>query len=459
MAIHRLAWARGLLALGAVMLTVQRAHASGFAAARFGGELGNVTATNPTALYYNPAGIAFASGTSFYVDGTVALRHASWDHPASGFEAPDPPEAPGANNGKTSLLNVFGAPMAGVAARFGKLAAGASFSVPFGGRVHWPQNESLAGNATYPLAADGIQRWHITEGALTYLYATLGVAYRTGPVAFGITGNLVHSAVSFTQAKSFNATGTPDTTTEGRDTLDVSGFEGSFGAGVMVEAIPARLWIAASYQSQPALGPMRLKGDLTLSYGGGQTTTPVTFDHALPDVWRLGARFRASPDVELRLFGDFTRWSVLVTQCIAIAGHACSVDSSGADAAMDGSVVQNMRRRWRDTFGVHAGMSRFIGSHVELFGGMAFETAASPDATLAPDLPDADNVALAAGGRFEVARTWFVGVSYTHIQYVTRDNIGKSELSAAALPTKWADGGGQYTQWIGVLNANLEKQF
>jgi long-chain fatty acid transport protein len=135
------------------------------------------------------------------------------------------------------------------------------------------------------------------------------------------------------------------------------------------------------------------------------------------------------------------------------------VAANGADAAMDGSVVQNIRRRWHDTFGVHAGVSRWLGPALELFGGLAFETAASPDATLAPDLPDADNVAVALGARWEIARAFFVGASYTHIQYMNRDNIGKSVLPNAEVPTKWPDGGGKYTQWIGVFNANLEKQF
>jgi long-chain fatty acid transport protein len=449
----------GSAVVAAVLAATGAARGSGFAAARFGGELGNVTTTNPTALYYNPAGIAFASGTSLYLDGTLALRHLSWNHPASGFEAPDPPEAPGANAGKATLFNVFGGPMAGAATRFGNFAAGASLSVPFGGRAHWPQNDALAGNATYPLAADGVQRWHITDGALTFIYATIGIGYRFGPVAVGVSGNLVHSAVRSVQAKSFNANGTPDTTSEGRDTIDVSGFSGSFGAGIMIEAVPDRLWLSASYQAQPALGPMQLHGTLTLAYGGGEITTPVTFDQALPDIWRWGARFRPSNDLELRLFGDWTRWSVFVTQCLAREGRACAVDDTGADAAMNGTVVQNIRRGWRDTFGVHAGVSRWIGPAIELFGGLAFETAASPDAMLAPDLPDADNVALGLGARFEIARAFFLGASYTHIQYVNRDNVGKSQLPEAALPTKWPDGGGKYTQWIGVVNANVEKRF
>ena len=56
------------------------ASASGNAIARFGGEHGTVNATNPTSLYYNPAGIGFADGIQLFVDGQLALRSFQWKH-------------------------------------------------------------------------------------------------------------------------------------------------------------------------------------------------------------------------------------------------------------------------------------------------------------------------------------------------------------------------------------------
>src|SRR6266545_1532736 len=165
-----------LLALiGTSTMSASVSRASGFAAARFGGELGGVTSTNPTALYYNPGGIGFSSGTSLFGDGTVALRHFSWEHPRSQYDGADPPGGEGANAGKAEVFNVFGGP-----AFFGK-------------------NDKFV-NSTFPLAADGVQRWHLTEGAVTSIYFTLGAAYRLGPVSIGIAGNLVDSSFKNTQA-------------------------------------------------------------------------------------------------------------------------------------------------------------------------------------------------------------------------------------------------------------------
>jgi long-chain fatty acid transport protein len=48
----------------AILTAASGASAAGFATARFGGEHGTVVTTNPTALYYNPAGLGFSEGVA-----------------------------------------------------------------------------------------------------------------------------------------------------------------------------------------------------------------------------------------------------------------------------------------------------------------------------------------------------------------------------------------------------------
>jgi long-chain fatty acid transport protein len=268
----------------------------------------------------------------------------------------------------------------------------------------------------------------------------------------------VRSSVLSKKAKNPLGQGDPDSEREGRVELDVDGWQGSFAAGALYEAIPGALWLGASYQAQPGLGPMQLKGTLTVIYDGASAPFPATFDQALPDIVRLGARYRPSQSVELRLFGDMTRWSVFKTQCVAVEGAECKVDATGANVGA-GGVLLNLRRKWQDTFAVRAGASYWLKPEVELFVGAGFETAATPDATLDPELADSQIVSGALGGRFQVAKSWFLGASFTQLQYLDRDNIGKSELTNAVLPTRRADGGGRYSQFISIQNANVEKQF
>src|SRR5580700_12258699 len=178
--------------------TSRDATAAGFAAAHFGGEQGSVVATNPLALYYNPAGIGFSEGIHFYLDGEIALRSATWQTVAPAPGASDQANSQYGNTGKAALFNVFAGPALGMTVQVGDhLVFGGGLFVPFGGRVHFGSNSSVptsspsvvngmtpAGSSyagcgdahapVCPLAAQGVQRWHIDNAALTFLYATVG---------------------------------------------------------------------------------------------------------------------------------------------------------------------------------------------------------------------------------------------------------------------------------------------
>jgi long-chain fatty acid transport protein len=457
-AMHRSGAALCAAALNAAaLLATPDASAAGFASARFGGELGHVTTTNATALYFNPAGIALSEGVHLYVDGTLALRGATWEH-SEPADATVPAGSEGANAGTAKLFNVFGAPMLGATLGLGRLALGAAVFVPFGGRTHWSKNAAFEGDSPYPLAADGVQRWHSIEGAITHLYGTLGAAYRVGPLSLGATINLIRSQVMSKRAKNLAGDTLPDVDSEGRVTIDVSSVHGSFGAGALLEALPGRLWLGASYQAQPGLAAMRHQGTLTIEYGGVTDVKRIDVHEALPDIMRVGARFRPVDTWELRLFGDLTRWRVSRTLCVALEGEPCLVTATGADPS-GGVIPQNNLRGWNDTIGVRAGVSHWPRPHIELFAGAGFETPANPDNTMDPEIPDANNIAGALGARWQLMSGFYVSGSYTHIQYLVRDNSGRSILTLADIPTRRPDGGGRYTQWIGVFNANVEIEF
>src|SRR5207247_1639805 len=124
------------------------------------------------------------------------------------------------------------------------------------------------------------------------LYFTLGAGVRLGPVSLGLTGNLIRSSVAFRQARSFS--GMPvDPSREGRTAIDVAGWQASVGLGAMVEAMPERLWLGASYQAQPGFGPIQLDGTLTITdESGASGSRAVTYTSALPEVFRAGLRLR-----------------------------------------------------------------------------------------------------------------------------------------------------------------------
>ena len=121
-----------------------------------------------------------------------------------------------------------------------------------------------------------------------------------------------------------------------------------------------------------------------------RTEFPVTFHQALPDVVRLGLRWRPAAAFELRLHGDHTRWSVLQTQCVSLKGEPCAV------------YPDRRRRHRRGHHGAerapplagHLGRCAWAAAptcrrSLELFAGGGYETGATPDETLEPGLIDA----------------------------------------------------------------------
>jgi long-chain fatty acid transport protein len=448
---HHLSFA--LAAVG-VLTATERAEAAGFATARFGGEHGSVVTTNPTAVYYNPAGIGFSDGAHLMLDGQIALRHVTYGRRSMPSDPTDPAMNAG-NTGVASLLNVFGAPGLGGSVKFGNLAIGGGFFVPFGGIEHWDKNDAATG-----LAVEGVQRWHAIDSSIKGIYLIAALAYRIGPISLGVSGNAILTDVAFTRAQTSSGAINSTQDQEGRSSVALSGVHGSFGAGVMAEVVPHVLWVGASYQAQPGLGRQVLNGTLDLTFPSA--TLPqqkVTFTQALPDIMRAGVRARPWEGMELRLFGDFTRWSVMKSQCLAYEGHACQVLPDGSDADPAGVVAANFRRNWNDTFSLHAGASRFFSPELEVFLGAGFETAATPDATLEPAIADATSIQGAIGARYFLGHWVHVGASYTHLAYLVRNNIGKSTLANALYPTMQLDASGKYTQWIGILGLNLEKTF
>ncbi|HWJ56257.1 MAG TPA: hypothetical protein VNR90_08550, partial [Vicinamibacterales bacterium] len=122
------------------------------------------------------------------------------------------------------------------------------------------------------------------------------------------------------------------------------------------------------------------------------------------------------------------------------------------------TTIQNIRRRWQDTYGANLGVSFWTSDAVELFAGTGFATAATPDATLDPMMPDANNLRFAIGGRVAVPGRFHVTAGLTTVKYFARDNTGRSTLSDAELPTRRPDGGGKYDLWLGLFHVSLEKQ-
>lgn len=473
------------------------AEASGIATARFGGEHGHPTTENATGIYYNPGAIALSKGTHIFADGIIALRGVTYTRPESAVDTQNNldgspnvslMEAAGANDGSANLFNVAGAPFFGVTSDFGTdfIYGGAAFYYPFGGGASWGKNDAFQNSEQYPGAYDGQQRWFAIDGSLRSAYITGALAFKIKParMTIGVSGSAIYSSLDTVRAR--NADGTdnlvsgsnPDSfiLKEGRSWLQASGWQAGFAVGLTAEPIVDKLWIGASYTSQPNVtGGMTLKGTLTNIFASapGPDETEIELTQSMPDIVRLGFRYRPIPRLELRLFADYTRWSVMDKQCVLIAnveGRKCDFDN--ADTALsdpenfgasgDGTVgvTQHLPRFFKDAGGVRLGAGYFaIPDELEVYAGVGYDSSAIPAQTVDPVLFDMDKISVSLGALWQAHEHFAMGVTLTQIIYFTLDTEGQSAFDDFESPTRQPSADGVYEQWLSVGNLYFDVSF
>lgn len=491
--------------LGTLALHAGDAQASGIGVARFGGEHGHPTTENPTGIYYNPGAIALSKGTHIFVDGTIAFRGVSYTRPASAVDAQPGgmnnvslDEAAGANDGTNKLFNVVGAPFIGATSDFGTdfFYGGLSLSVPFGGGATWNKNEAFADSEQFPGAVDGQQRWHTIDGTLRSLYITGAVAFKikAAKMTIGVSGSAIRSSIDTIRARNPDGTDNlvsgndPDmySLKEGRSWLVASGWQGGFAAGVTFEPLDDRLWIGASYTSQPnVVGGMTLKGTLTNIFAAGDaSTTDIELTQTLPDILRLGFRIRPIPRLEIRLYADYSRWSVFDKQCVLIASNPDrKCDFQNPEKAIDDpenfgglppdpapddpevgqtdviGVTQHLPRYWKDAGGVRLGVGYFFLDNLEAYIGLGYDSSAIPVQTADPSLFDMNKFSVSLGTLWQAHKHVALGVTLTQLIYLTMDTKGENALAKYQAPTRQPDANGVYKQWLTVGNLYLDISF
>ncbi|MES1175900.1 MAG: outer membrane protein transport protein [Myxococcales bacterium] len=430
------------------------ARASGFSVARFSAEHGHPTTENATALYFNPAALSQASGLHLFADLSVAVRRVTYDRVRAPTDAPDPADAQGANVGRAVLVNPLVNPVLAASLRLGKVSFGAGFFTPYGGMVNWNTRPAFAGSR-YPGIVDGVSRFQSIEGQIVTSQFMLGGALQVADtgLSLGVSLSVLRSWISDVRAWSG---GGNDVSHEGRSLLDVDGYALGFGIGALYEAKKDTLWLGLSYQSRPNVsGGMRLSGSLENDIGG-PSSSHVDVIYDLPDVIRWGARYRPRASWEVRVFGDYTRFSAFKNQCAVVSGTPCALQANGAErnGAM---VLQNVPRDFKDSAGVRLGASVWTSPAFEFFSGLGFDSSAVPDSTMEPGLPDWAGASFALGGRVAITSRIHAALSYTHFVFIPRDVHGR--LATYSAPSQSPDASGHYAQQVGVGNANLDVAF
>jgi long-chain fatty acid transport protein len=163
--------------------------------------------------------------------------------------------------------------------------------------------------------------------------------------------------------------------------------------------------------------------------------------------------------LELRLFGDYTRWSALKQMCMSTEGQPCEVQGDGSRPAGSNAAIQNLPRHWDDAWGVRLGASLWPIEPLEVMVGTGYDSNAIPDKALDPALMDFHKIMAAVGARYRIIKQVYGALTVSQFFYVPRDTNGKNINATWKAPSTGPDAGGKYTQSTTVINANVQFAF
>jgi long-chain fatty acid transport protein len=449
-----------------VALPESSARASGFLTDQFGADQGQPALANAYSVYFNPGAMAGMHGTEITLDGVLAARSLDYNRSTtSGSDGLGDPVYTASNTGQAHLFNVLAAPFGGFVTDFGgsKLRLGVAAYIPFGGELSWGKNATYANSAIAPGGYDGPQRWSTISASTSSIYSTVALAYRLEKARIGIGASfsVVHTSLADVRARDVDGSddilGPNGTLKEGRSYLNVSGWQPAASAGIYWEATQdGALRLGASYISQPGFGTMRLSGNFSLD-PTSPGNNPADLVQAYPDIIRFGGAWRLRPDTEVRLDGDWQRWSQFKYQCIVNPGTNCNADSNGVSNATN--VKLDLPRDFKDTLKLRGGIAYWVVPETELFASFAWESPPTNKSHEDPLIFDSTRLEGTLGVRHAFTSHIYASLSYTYV-YVLPLTVNDSAYSSYPLgPSHSPSANGSYTSELYIFDGALSYRF
>jgi long-subunit fatty acid transport protein len=448
-----------------------------------GGAFGTPAATNPTAVWWNPAGLAVHGGTQVYAEGAPTFGGVKVDRPNPDYGAvtltPEM-EAAGfpasyAYGGEETFRSTAVVPFLGASSDFGVdgLGVGLAVLVP-------------SGRGASSTAQDGPNRYAIREGMILAPRVSLGAAYQVKDlVAFGLSGSVVRSSF---YADSDVST-YPDVAEFARDALggtlppefqdawiedpnygatlvlggaEKGGGHGSltdtaltFGGGIYLTPLDGKLGISLAWNQGVKLTNT---GTSTFAFGCPPTfdntarsaaedaglcdavvPAETTVSYQLPSRLHVGVALLPVDRVRLELMGAWVGWGVFDDYDVTLTVNPDDIDSPlGAGAAGQVATLLSQERKQargaRDTFWV--GLDGKVDlSELVLVGARAtFDRSALPTSYVSGNNLDADTMLLQALTQLRPSPKVGIGLSYTYALSGARevtDSVFSQDLARA----------------------------
>lgn len=375
-----------LALLGATLFAAEPCRANGFLIYDLSGEaLGRASAvsadvTEPAAVWFNPAGLAYLEGVNASIGGTFITARSSFEQASDGAQT-------SSERGNFLLPAVFGS-----AKLTDNLALGLGVYSAFGIGVTWP--------------SEWIGRENAISASLVALSFNPNVALKLSEqwsIAAGF--DALRSTVDF-------RIGLPSLV--GGDVRLVGGTWGFGGnAAVLFRALPEKLHFALTYRSR-----------VKLAFDGNADFSPANPDfsralpdqpgHAeitLPDIITLGVMGKPARNFTIGVDANMVLWSTY----------------DRIDIDFETAPDRSLHPQGHNAFTLRAGVDYLTpaaGLHVR--GGLIYDQGAIPDEGRSPALPESDRIDLALGLGYE-QKHWKVDLGYLLVKFLAAEAKGGTE--------------------------------
>ncbi len=487
------------------------AHAGSLDQLEVGGAWGTPGATNPTAVWWNPAGLADARGTRALVEGAPTFGRVTAERTDPGYGPVDPALLPPNDAGEAppAAVDYTGTdraafsgvvPFVGVATDLGleRLGLGLALSVPTakGGVLDDP---------------DGPNRFHLRDASIQTALASLGAAYKVHDrVSVGLSGSLaISSYYADTDVTTYpdlaagqallNDGQIPAGYQDGyaeqpdydvRSIFDLRDTAVTFGAGVRIRPTGRdRLVLSLAYNHQVRLahtGDARLEFDCPAAWD--PQSRAIAFETGTCDraaegtasiAYRLPARLHAglvirpTETVRLEAMGGWVFWSAFGPYDIQPLFNPDQFDNRDADPGQtqterrEAAVRASAPRLWaRDTTNsVWVGVDGKVEARpwLTVGGRVTFDQGAIAAQSVSANNYDADSVLLMGLVDLQVLDGLRLSVSYTR-HVLARRTVTDSPFAVGADASRfdpayfYPSANGVYTGSIDRLGITLRGQ-
>jgi long-chain fatty acid transport protein len=370
-------------------------------------------ADDPSAVYYNPAGITQLPSTRILV-GTTALRpHAEY-------------EPTGTGNAATERERYYVLPHLYVTTPLGgRITAGLGVFTPFGLSTKWP--------------ADWDGRFQVIDATIRATAVNPVLAWRPTEW-FTVATGVQYFNVKLAERRALNLAPFAE------GAVSLSGDARAFGYNAAVLVVPSARWqLGVSYRSRV---------NAEIKDGLADFTIPVGFPGSIPDSairtavmfppsLRTGLLVRPTPNLNVEVDATWTGWSTVDQLEIKFAsGFPTEVTNFG----------------WRDVMAYGLGLEYRVTPTVRLRGGYLYDLSPIPDAYVTPLIPDADRQGVSVGVGVTSDR-WSLDAGYQFLMFERTKSNSVGSSSNSNVPLVDARANGQYRSNAHVLGVSAGHTF